>query len=483
MTNSQDLLASLANLPPLAQMEAEQRKRARRKIDNYFPDAGAFRRELYPKHVAFFDAGARYPERLLMAANQVGKSEAGAYEVTCHLTGIYPHWWTGRRFSKPIDAWAAGINNLTTRDVIQQKLLGDPGNHGTGMIPGDLIEHISNKQGLFGAADTIHVKHASGGRSSLGLKSYEQGREAWQGGVKKLIWFDEEPPLDVYIEGLYRTATTDGIVLTTFTPLLGLSDVVKSFLEPEDEAALEVKNVTTATWDDVPHLSKARKAQLIASTPPWQRDARTNGIPQLGVGAIYPIAESDIVVADFEIPKHWPRAFGMDVGWKKTAAIHFALNRDSGTIYLYREYYRGQAEPVVHAAGIQAPGAWIPGVIDPACMGSGQIDGRNLMEMYAELGLDLEPAINAVESGIYEVWEMLSNGKLKVFASCKNWISEFRKYHRDEKGKIVKADDHLLDATRYGIVSGRQRMKAPPVKPKTQERSMTSQDIAGAWMG
>jgi phage terminase large subunit-like protein len=464
------------SLPPLKALEAELLRRSRNKIARWFPETGECRRELYAKHMEFIAAGATYPERLFMAANRVGKTELGAYELTCHLTGDYPPYWNGKRFSGPIDAWAAGVNNLTTRDVIQEKLLGKEGERGTGMIPGDAILHVSNKQGLYGAADTIYVRHVSGGRSVLGLKSYEQGREAWQGTAKHVIWMDEECPIDVYIEALYRTATTGGSLIVTFTPLLGMSAVVKGFLEPEDEAAREVKHVTQATWEDVPHLTAQAKAALIASTPPYQRDARTKGIPQLGVGAIYPIAESDVLVPRFEIPKHWPRAFAMDVGWKRTAAIWGALDRETDTVYLYREHYRGQAEPVIHAEAIKAPGAWIPGVIDPACMGSGQIDGRNLMEMYRELGLDLDTAVNAVESGIFDVWERLSAAKLKVFDTLPNWLSEFRKYHRDEKGKIVKADDHLMDCTRYLVVSGIKRMKTAPL-PESDGLS-----YGGSWM-
>jgi phage terminase large subunit-like protein len=469
-------------LMPLHEMEAEQARRSRNKFAKMFPDAGPYSREKYAPHTAFLAAGATYPERCFMAANRSGKTETGAYEMTCHLTGNYPEWWTGKRFAKPVDAWAGGVNNLTTRDVIQEKLLGKPGEFGTGMIPGDSIIHVANKQGLPNAVDTIYVRHRSGGRSQLGLKSYEQGRESWQGTAKHVIWLDEEPELAVYIEALLRTATTGGILMLTFTPLLGMSDVVKSFLEA-DEAARAVKYIVSATWEDAPHLSAQARAALIASIPPYQRDARTKGIPQLGVGAIYPLALSEVTVPRFDIPAHWRRMFGMDVGWKATAAVWIADDLDTGTSYLYHEYKRGQAEPVVHAAAIKAPGAWIAGVIDPACMGSGQIDGRNLMEMYRELGLELEPAANAVESGIYAVWGALSTGRLKIFDTCTQTLSEFAKYHRDEKGRIVKADDHLLDSLRYAVASGTGQMKTAPVKREKAHVYSVIGSPSTSWMG
>jgi len=209
------------------------------------------------------------------------------------------------------------------------------------------------------------------------------------------------------------------------------------------------KLVTMAGWDDVPHLSQKAKDTLYESIPPYQRDARSKGIPQLGSGAIYPVPESEIVVPDMPIPAHWPRGYGLDVGWNKTAAMFGALDRDSDILYLYSEHYMGEAQPAVHAAAIRARGPWIPGRIDPAARGRGQRDGEQLLQDYNDLGLDLLPAVNAVESGLYKVWLRLSTGRLKVFASCQSWLGEFRIYRRDDKGKIVKKDDHAMDATRY----------------------------------
>lgn len=209
-----------------------------------------------------------------------------------------------------------------------------------------------------------------------------------------------------------------------------------------------------ATWDDVPHLTPEQKTELWGSIPPYQRDARSKGIPQLGSGAIYPVPESDIVVDPFPLPVYWPRAYGLDVGWNRTAAIWAALDRETDTAYLYSEHYRGQAEPSVHAEAIKSRGRWINGVIDPAANGRGQKDGGQLMQNYLDLGLLLSPAENGVEAGLFDVWQRLSTGRLKVFRTMQNWLSEYRLYRRDEKGAIVKKDDHAMDATRYLIVSG-----------------------------
>ena len=135
----------------------------------------------------------------------------------------------------------------------------------------------------------------------------------------------------------------------------------------------------------------------------------------------------------------------------------------------------------MHADSIRARGDWIPGVIDPASRGRNQADGRQLLQSYIDLGLDLETAFNGVESGIYEVWQRLSTGRLKVFKSMSNWLFEFRLYRRDEKGHIVKSHDHLMDATRYLVMSGLDRAKVKP-SDKKKEIMYSLGDQGHGWM-
>ena len=214
------------------------------------------------------------------------------------------------------------------------------------------------------------------------------------------------------------------------------------------------KFVTFASWDDSPHLDAGAKQGLLSAYLPHERDARTKGVPSLGAGAIYPVPEDDILVDPFEFPAWYRHSYALDVGWNRTAALWQAYSPEDDTSYLYAEYYRGQAEPAVHAAAIRARGEWIPGVIDPAARGRGQRDGEQLFNDYVQLGLTLTPANNAREAGIYQVWSRLSMGRLKVFRTLQNWRSEYRIYRRDEKGAIVKENDHLMDDTRYICMSG-----------------------------
>jgi hypothetical protein len=266
----------------------------------------------------------------------------------------------------------------------------------------------------------------------------------------------------------------------TFTPLQGMSEVVKGFLEPETPESAEFKTFIQAGWKDVPHLDPVERRALMATTPPYQIAARTEGEPSLGSGAIYPIAEREILVPTAEVPANWPRVYALDVGWNRTAVVWGAKDPATGRIVLYDEHYRGQGEPASHAEAIKARGAWIPGVIDPASAGSSQVDGRALFDIYGRLGLHLEPAVNAVESGLTETWNLLVSGRLVVQEHLSNWRSEFRKYHRDEQGKIVKVADHLMDATRYLVISGRGVMRTVP---RPVGASSVRRSTPADWMG
>lgn len=467
-------------------LEEMARRISRRKIDLYFRDTGKYSRDKYPKHIAFFNAGAEYRQRLMLAANRIGKTESvGLYEAVAHLTGQYPHWWRGKRFDRANSWWLAGDTKQTVREILQRKLLGENLNEaGTGVLPGDTIYRIIRSHGVADTVESVVIRHVSGGLSDLTFKSYDQGRKSFQGTEKDGILLDEEPPLDVYTECLARTMTNSGIILATFTPLSGMSDTVMLFLpggKLEETNVAAGRYVITATWDDVPHLSEAVKAEMYEAIPPYQRDARSKGIPQLGAGAIYQVPESEIVVNDFELPDYWPRAYGLDVGWNRTAAIWGARDPETGVTYLYSEYYQGHKEPSLHVEGIRARGEWVPGVIDPAARGRGQRDGTQLLQQYRDLGLNLTEADNGVESGIYDVWQALSTGKLKVFKSLGNWLSEFRLYRRDDKGHIVKKDDHLMDATRYLKRSG---MNIAQVKPAGDARIVVRERFTHTgWMG
>lgn len=472
-----DAVARLSDAATIAVAEhfAEiERAIARNRLFTMFPDAGPLRRDLYRQHTAFFRLGATCKTRCFMAANRAGKTEGGGgFEVALHLTGLYPPWWGGCRFDRPVDCWAAGDTKETVRDIIQQKLLGPSTALGAGLIPADVIRKIVYRQNGNGAVDYAVIKHASGRDSRIGFKSYDQGREAFQGTEKDIVWLDEEANDGIRSECAMRLGTTGGLLIETFTPLRGLTPIVLRYIGGADgdlaglgDDRVLVKDggigMVMAGWDDVPHLPAAEKARMLAECEPHLRESRSKGVPSLGSGAIYPVPLEDVLCDPFTIPAHWPRLYGMDVGWRRTAGVWLAWDRDSDVIYAYSEHYRGQAEPEVHAAAIRARGDWIPGEIDPASHGRGQKDGEALFDLYVALGLRLHNATNAVEAGILEVYSRLSTGRLRIFRGLQSLIAEYRIYRRDEKGRIVKENDHELDALRYGVM-GIVRAECEPV--------------------
>lgn len=436
-----------------------------------YPDRGPLSRDAYKKHIEFFDAGATYVERAFLAGNRCGKSHAGAYEATCHLTGLYPPWWKGKRFEKPTTGWAAGDTSKTVKDIMQEKLLGTLTNPEAGMIPRALIRSKRAKSGVPDAVASVYVEHVTGGTSVLEFKSFDQRRISFQGTARSFIWLDEEVDEGIYEECVMRTMKTGdfdgGVIYLTFTPLMGLTPVVRTFL-PDGIKSTPDRFVVFMGWEDAPHLDDKEKAERYRKMQPYLREARTRGTPQIGAGAIYPIDEALILVQPFEIPKHWTRGYGLDVGWNCTAAMFAAHDRENQIFYLTGEYKRGEATPSVHADVIRSRANGWPGFIDPASRGRSQDEGKQLIMAYKNLGLDVVPANNAVDVGIDEIWDMMSAGRWKVFSNLEQYKAERRLYRRDQKGRVVKEEDHLMDSCRY-VNSRRDQMRviAPASAIKT----------------
>lgn len=214
----------------------EKRRRDTNKLTHYAP---------YQKQKDFHKEGATASERLLMAGNQLGKSLAGSAEWGMHLTGRYPDWWEGASFNKPVIFWAAGVTGESTRDNPQRLLIGNPPNEdewGTGMVPKDCLVDYDRAMGVPNLLDNFRIKWGGGGDVQAGesivyFKAYEKGRQKWQGPTIDGVWFDEEPPLDIYTEGLTRTnnGQRGQFSIITFTPLLGMSEVVSLFLLGEKQ--------------------------------------------------------------------------------------------------------------------------------------------------------------------------------------------------------------------------------------------------------
>lgn len=237
------------------------------------------------------------------------------------------------------------------------------------------------------------------------------------------------------------------------------------------------RHVTQIGWEDVPHLDERQKADYLKSIPPHQIEARTRGEPILGAGQIFPLPEESIVCEPFDLPRYWPRAYGFDADWNRTAALWAAWSREDDVVYCYSEHFMGQQAPAVHADSIKRRGDWLVGAMDPSTHGKiNQTDGKRLTEVYADLGLVLVPADNAVEAGIWACYQRLSSGRLKVFRTCTRTLAQFRIYRRDEKGKVVKEQDDLMDAMRYLVMTGMLHASTEPVDVDDYNAEMANYD-------
>jgi len=410
----------------------------------------------YPKQLDFHAAGAVHRERLLMAGNQLGKTLAGGFEAAMHATGRYPEWWAGKRFDGPTIGWACGITGEVVRDTVQRVLVGRAGQTGTGAIPKDAIAELVSARGIPDLLDSIKVTHVSGGRSVIGLKSYLSGREKFQGETLSWVWLDEEPPMDIYSEALTRTNIGANPVWMTFTPLLGMSEVVRRFLQERSEA----RHITSMTIDDVQHYSEEEKATIIASYPPHELEARTKGIPTLGSGRIFPVPEHALAIEHKEFPAHWPKIGAMDFGWDHPfAAVEMVWDRDSDTVYVSKTHRLKEATPIIHAAALRSwgkelPWAWPRDGKRETLEGAGvalaqqyRAQGLNMLPQHAQF----EDGSISVEAGLMAMLTRMQMGKLKVFKHLNDWFEEFRLYHRKD-GKVVKEGDDLMAATRYGVM-------------------------------
>ena len=448
----------------------EQKKRLRfNRIDQYDP---------YPYQQQFHETSKDSNQRLLMAANRIGKSFCGAAEMSYHLRGIYPDWWKGRRYDQPITAWAGGVSNETTRDIVQAELLGspdDPDAFGSGAIPKNYIIKTERKPGVPNAKSVALIRHVSGGNSSLHFKAYEMGVEKWQGRSVDVVWLDEEPSRDIYSQAVTRTLDRRGMVYMTFTPEAGMTETVAAFMNRIQPG----QSLVNATWDDASekiksmkgqqgHLSEAVMEQILSAYSPHEREMRRYGRPSIGSGLIFPVDEEKIIIDPIAIKDHWPRIAAIDFGWDHpTAVVWCAVDRDEDVFYVYDCHRESKASPSIHAQAIRSRPHFIPIAYPHDGNRRDSMGNPGLADQYRNLGCNFllqhfsnPPALgenkgsNSIEEGLMAMLQSMEVSNFKVFSTLSNWFEEFRMYHR-KGGKVVPFRDDLMSATRYAFQSQR----------------------------
>jgi len=427
-----------------------------------------------PWQLDFHNAGATNKERMLACANGVGKSICGAAEIAIHALGDYPDWWEGWRFEKAPSIWIGSISNELQRSSTQGLLLGPDleAGLGTGFIPKDRLamKPRTRQAAISGVCDNFTVLHASGEYSHIQYKTYEQGWRKWQAAAPNIVWLDEEPDENevnqrpIFSEVQTRLVRSGGILLVTYTPLLGMTQLTRHFMEPKSPGIWYMG----ATWEDAPHLEEEDKKRLRATYPAHESEARTMGLPMMGEGRIFVTPEEEILVPDRrEIPPYWARIKGLDFshgGDHPLAHVELAHDRDADVIYLIRCWRRARTDIEEHAAAVNEFDPWVP-VAWPhdghRREGSNKIAAARLKDHYRDCGvrmLSKSARYKNDEGGPQPVWPIIErlqareqNGGFKVFASAREYLEERRNYHTKE-GKVVAVRDDLLKACFYALM-------------------------------
>ncbi len=420
---------------------------------------------LYDWQLEFISKTKTHSAVCLCAANRIGKTYTGTYMDAVHAMGVYPEDWSGHRFDNPPLIWCLGYSGEKTRDLLQTELFGvkTQGGFTGGLIPASKIVSWESMSGTSGAMRTVRVKHVHG-VATVQFWSYSQGQHALMGDSVDWYHIDEEPKDQaIYPQVLTRTATGDGGKggrgILTFTPENGRTELVIKFMDSPSQSQYFMQK----GWDHAPHLSEKVKTSLLESFPVHQRDMRTKGIPMLGHGRIYDFSEDFITCEPFEIPNHFRVIDAIDFGWDHPQSrIRLAFNPETQEHYVTHAWKSSHCTPsdawaATKAWALNCPTAWPHDGLN-----SEKSSGEQQKKAYEDAGFNLHHARatwvdggNGVEAGLFEIRDLISKGKFKVFNGLRAVLDEMLQYHRDDRGKIVKSNDDALDAIRYAYMMKR----------------------------
>lgn len=429
----------------------------------------------------FTAATKTHHEACLCAANQIGKTFTGATIDAMHLTGEYPEDFPGHTFDFPPLVWGLGFSMEKTRDLLQTALFGRMINRKFegGLVPANKIIGYESAGGTVNAMRTVRVKHKHG-ISTIQFWSYSQGQHAIMGDVVDWFHVDEEPKdQNIRPQLLTRLINGDqgrgGRGIYTFTPENGRTELVIKFMDdPSPDQFFMIKG-----WDDAPHMTAEKRERMLGLYPDYQRDMRSKGIPMLGHGRIYDLGDEFVTCDPFEIPDHWFVINGMDFGWDHPQShIQLVEDRDTGDIYITHGYKASKVSAndawgAVKDWSKDIPVAWPH---DGLQNEKGRDDAVQQKQHYASAGFKMlashatwQEGGNSVESGLYLIADAMRKGKFKIFKGLIQVMDEFRQYHRDEKGKIVKVRDDLLDAIRYAYMMKRYAVRFGDIGKTTKK--------------
>lgn len=438
----------------IAEIDAELgKRRGGGRLDGY--NRG---RKKHRKQLLFHKCKKR--NRWVFGGNRSGKTECGAVECLWILRGIHPY----RKNRKDVFGWAVSLSQQVQRDVAQAKILS--------YLPKSWIADITMLSGrkdspAGGVIDQIKIRNVFGGISTLGFKSCDQGREKFQGSSLDFVWFDEEPPRDVYEECLMRVMDREGDIFGTMTPLKGRTFIYNEiYLNARKNPQVWYEFMT---WEDNPYLSKKEAKLLETALSSSALDARKYGKFSEGAGLVYPeFDESVHVIEPFDVPREWQENISIDPGLNNPLAAHWYAVDWDGNVYVTAEHYAAGKDIDFHADAIKRISEklnWkrdsrgrICALIDSAANQHTLGSAKSVAELFAEKGILVNTNVNKdVFSGIARVKSYLKrdNGEpnLYIFSNCTNMIAEFKGYCWGNGDLPVKREDHCMDELRYFIMT------------------------------
>ncbi len=439
----------------IKKIEEEQRIRYKKNVLERY-NKGKLK---HKKQIAFHKCKKR--NRWVFGGNRSGKTECGAVECLYMARGIHPY----RKNKDGVFGWVVSLSQQVQRDVAQEKILK--------YINPDWIVDVTMLSGKkdnlkSGVIDQIRIKNALGGISTIGFKSCDQGREKFQGASLDFVWFDEEPPKDIYDECRMRVLDKKGDIFGTMTPLKGLTFIYEEIFLNKFNS----KNVwyEFIEWADNPYLSKSEIKLLTESMSDSELQSRRYGLFYTDTGPVYPEFDENVhVIEPFDIPFDWQDTLSIDPGLKNPLSCHFYAVDYDGRVFVCGEHYEKGLSVEEHADRIKNLAeklGWrrdnqgrLNALIDSAANQKTLAGVKSVSELFYDNGINVNSNVNKdLFTGINRVKSYFKNNKLFIFKNCVNLIREIKAYRWGKEDVPVKKDDHSLDELRYYIMT----------KPKTE---------------
>lgn len=448
----------------LLEIEREENKRyLARAIERY--NTGD---KVHLKQLEFHRSPKR--NRWVFGGNRSGKTECGAVECLWMLRGIHPY----RKNKNKVSGWACTVSSEVQRDVCQKKILSYLNPEWVAKITMSTGTSAFPEQGVI---DTIYIKNVFGGISELSFKTYEQGREKFQGASLDFVWFDEEPTKEIYLECLMRVMDRRGDIFGTMTPLKGLTWVYDEiYLNPKSDP--EIWTISME-WSDNPFLSKEETERLTSVLSDDNLEARRYGRFMPNNGLVYPEFESSVhVIEPFNLPKEWQSGVSIDPGLKNPLSCHFYYRDYDGNVYVAYEHYESGKSVEHHAEAILKiareigwklrPDGKLEALIDSASNQRTLQSEKSVAELFYERGIAVNTKVNKdLFTGISKVRELFASrpARVFIFKNCTNFIREIKGYSWGNSDLPVKRDDHAMDEFRYYVMADLQ------TKPQVEKLS------------